>query len=704
MKLFWKIYIAGIITFSVVIAFLSIIHINIDLDQMKAHLIESKTSVALHISKELESEARLSRWPFEVLRDLSRSDDFLFWWIVRDDGIIHLANRSSFISTIAADYFPEAAHAAAEEGLFLNRKQSYGLLVSPIEVENRSWTFWFGFSTEALSKVRNRIYMFTLASFVSSMALLGIIMYFTIGYFTRSLQSLADGAARVGAGDLTHTVQVASNDEIGFLADSFNTMAGNLQETMVSKEYVDSIISSMIDPLFVLDSEARIIMVNPAVCMLLEYQEEELISRPVSFIFSEECDIEHSIQQSAEPSSNGRIPSSEISFRAKNGSTIPIILSSSMMLDKTSQRAFTVCTAKDITDQKKIEEELRLQGEITANMSEGVIMVRADDATLLYVNPTFCRMFGYDSEELVGQHVSILNTEVPGKTPEQVAEEIMKEVFTEGLWRGELCNQRKDGTPFWCYASVTLFEHSLYGQVMIAAHMDITSRKKAEEKIRWALQEKEILLREVHHRVKNNLQTVASLLRLQVSAGGKEVSAKDILTDCQRRIHAIAFIHEKLYQSSDLRHINLGEYLGELAEHVLKSAEASRGNITLVTDTGLVRADIDTAIPCGLIINELVNNAVQHAFADGRGEIRLTVSPEEQGAVTITMSDDGAGLPEGFDIEQVESLGLQLVRDLTEEQLKGVITIDRTGGTRFTISFPPLTESGDPGIEIEGEE
>ena len=225
-------------------------------------------------------------------------------------------------------------------------------------------------------------------------------------------------------------------------------------------------------------------------------------------------------------------------------------------------------------------------------------------------------------------------------------------------------------------------------------------RKKAKEELKRSLAEKEILLREIHHRVKNNLQTVASLLRLQVGAGGKEGTAKDVLSNCQRRIHAIAFIHEKLYQSSDLRHINLGEYLGELAEHVLKSAEMSRGNITLVTDTEPVRADIDTAIPCGLIISELVNNAVQHAFpGTAGGTIRLTISKDTHGTVTITVSDDGGGLPEGFDIEQAGSLGLQLVKDLAEEQLKGKLSLSSENGTTVTMTFP-LLEATDKEIAI----
>ncbi len=215
---------------------------------------------------------------------------------------------------------------------------------------------------------------------------------------------------------------------------------------------------------------------------------------------------------------------------------------------------------------------------------------------------------------------------------------------------------------------------------------DITERKRAEEALRTSLEEKEILLREVHHRVKNNLQVVVSLLNLQ-SQNVPDERVREIFKESRNRIRSMALVHERLYQSSDLSHVDFAEYLRRLTTHLFHSYGLDAGRIELEVDAGDVRLDVNTAVPLGLIINELVSNAIKHAFPDGRrGKIAVGLKPLEGGRFRLAVSDDGAGFPEGVDFRNTESLGMQIVTMLAE-QLEGKLALERGAGTKFVLTF-----------------
>jgi two-component sensor histidine kinase/CheY-like chemotaxis protein len=213
---------------------------------------------------------------------------------------------------------------------------------------------------------------------------------------------------------------------------------------------------------------------------------------------------------------------------------------------------------------------------------------------------------------------------------------------------------------------------------------------KVETRLRASLREKEILLQEVQHRVKNNLQVIASLLRLQASTI-TDPTLHDLFCDSQNRVHAMALVHEQLYQAQDLARVDFAAYLRELATGVLSSYTAHAAQVGLAFDADTVVAlDIDTAIPLGLILTELVSNSLKHAFPDGRPGTITVGLHADAAAVTLTVRNDGVGLPESFDLQTVGSLGLQLVGDLTQ-QLGGTATIDRRGGTAFQIHIPRIS-------------
>ncbi|MCZ7400589.1 MAG: ATP-binding protein [Candidatus Methanoperedens sp.] len=201
-----------------------------------------------------------------------------------------------------------------------------------------------------------------------------------------------------------------------------------------------------------------------------------------------------------------------------------------------------------------------------------------------------------------------------------------------------------------------------------------------------SIQEKEVLLREIHHRVKNNMQIVSSLLMLQ-SQNIEDKKYKDVFIDSQNRIHAMALIHEKLYQSESIAQINFKEYVSDIVSNIIGSY-GQKSNIQIDINVENIPIKIDYAVPCGLIINELVTNSLKYAFPDGRqGKIQISVTSNDNNMIRLSISDDGVGIPEDVDIRNTKTLGLELVTSLAEGQLHGEIILNRENGTEFQINF-----------------
>jgi two-component sensor histidine kinase/FixJ family two-component response regulator len=220
-----------------------------------------------------------------------------------------------------------------------------------------------------------------------------------------------------------------------------------------------------------------------------------------------------------------------------------------------------------------------------------------------------------------------------------------------------------------------------------ALRADLARRQRVEEALTAALHEKELLLKEMHHRIKNNLQVISSLLNLQAGSS-EDPLVRKIFQDSQARIYAMAMIHETLQRSRDLARVDLGDYLRSLVAELCRSYDAEAQRIAVRTQFEEVWVNADTAIPCGLILNELLSNAFKYAFPqDMQGDIHVTLRADSGQGVTLTVRDTGVGLPEGLDFRATDSLGMQLVC-LLAEQLRGMITLERRAGTAFTVTFP----------------
>jgi two-component sensor histidine kinase/PAS domain-containing protein len=235
-------------------------------------------------------------------------------------------------------------------------------------------------------------------------------------------------------------------------------------------------------------------------------------------------------------------------------------------------------------------------------------------------------------------------------------------------------------------ASPLLDDHSEV-RGCIAACLDITERTQMEAELKASLAEKEVLLKEIHHRVKNNLQIICSLLSLQGLAI-TDPHLQELFHVSEHRIHAMALVHETLYQATDFAQLNFARYLRTLSQHLFDAYGIDPGQITLTTQVEDLALPLDMAIPCGLILNELLSNAFKHAFPAGRaGRVAVVFEATPEGSATLQVGDTGVGLPRGIDFRTTDSLGLQLVSVLTE-QLGGTLSCEQGHGTTFRLTFP----------------
>ena len=272
---------------------------------------------------------------------------------------------------------------------------------------------------------------------------------------------------------------------------------------------------------------------------------------------------------------------------------------------------------------------------------------------------------------------------------EPCAECIARKTHIDGMLRtSEEEGILKDGNRINFIASCSPIRNQ-DGEVISVVEVlhDITERKRAEDQTKKSLQEKEVMLREIHHRVKNNLQVISSLLNMQVRTA-RDKETIDILSESRDRIQAMSLIHSQLYEGRDLAEINMKGFIDQLLGQLLQSYPIRDIRITRVVRVDDYPFPLSTAVPVGLIINELLSNALKHAF-DGKGEglIEVSLTASKSGRIDLTVGDDGVGLPPGFDINATGTLGLRLVKILVKDQLQGTLEVMSDGGTTFKMGF-----------------
>jgi PAS domain S-box-containing protein len=320
--------------------------------------------------------------------------------------------------------------------------------------------------------------------------------------------------------------------------------------------------------------------------------------------------------------------------------------------------------------------------------NDGIFLFDPDLNEILDVNPRACQMLGYTKEEFFSLPVSVI-------FPDHMAR---LQAFALSLaeagrgWIDEVVCQTRTGDLLDVELSASESNHAP-GQpsCIIALLRDISERKAAAGRAEASLHEKEVLLREIHHRVKNNLQIVSSLIDLQATKCD-DPEALAMLRECGNRVRSMAIIHEKLYQTHDLARIAFDAYVGTLISELFRSHGAAESEIQVEIDTNQISLDINSAVPCGLIVNELVSNSLKYAWSGGgspdRGAtLQVQLASASAGQLALRIADNGCGLPGPVDLTNSSTLGLRLVSSLVR-QLDGEIEVDTSAGTSYTIEFP----------------
>ncbi|MEW6266663.1 MAG: PAS domain S-box protein [Thermodesulfobacteriota bacterium] len=340
----------------------------------------------------------------------------------------------------------------------------------------------------------------------------------------------------------------------------------------------------------------------------------------------------------------------------------------------------------DITEKKRAEDALRESEErfrlMVRNALVGILVTQ--DGGIVYANPEIERATQYSFDELLGR--SFLEFIHPEER--DMVFDLYKRRFENKpiprYFEGRFI--RRDGREGWYKISSVLIEWNNRPALQVFLS-DITEIKRAAEELRNALREKETLLQEVHHRIKNNLQIIVSLLGLQ-SRRIKDKKVQEVFQESKNRVMALSLVHEVLYKSSSLEAISLDKYIFRLARSLASAYDAPRRGISLNVQADEIKLQFDYAVPCGLIINELITNALKYAFPQDRsGEIRVVARSIGEDEVEIVISDNGIGLPEGYDWKRSGTLGLPLMAEIAEIQLHGCIQLDGGNGLTVTIRF-----------------
>ena len=301
----------------------------------------------------------------------------------------------------------------------------------------------------------------------------------------------------------------------------------------------------------------------------------------------------------------------------------------------------------------------------------------------LEVNEVVSKRLGYTNEELL----SMTPTDLVSPEKSDLIQVNAEKLFKKGQNTFEIVLVTKDGKEIPVEVNNHFIDYN-GKRVSLAVSRDITDRKKSEEQLKSSLEEKIVLLREIHHRVNNNLQIISSLFNLQ--SNYVDENSKDILMASQSRVKSMAMIHEKLYQSPDLTRINMKDYIESFVSGLFSLYMVETTAIHLQTDLEDIEMGIDTAIPVGLIINELVTNSLKHAFPAGNEGGIIEISFRKEGELlTLKIADNGIGLPERRKIETKKSLGLQLVSNLVN-QLDGTMMVSGENGTEVKLQFEEL--------------
>ncbi|MEX0685240.1 MAG: PAS domain S-box protein [Balneolales bacterium] len=434
-------------------------------------------------------------------------------------------------------------------------------------------------------------------------------------------------------------------------------------------EYTDDIVSLHRE-------DGSYVYCSPSVEKTLGYKSDEIIGKsPFDFFYpgkAQKGRVEFEKLYSKKESSEH-----ELLMKHKSGHYIWLEVKVNPIMDEQGKIKYIVASSRDITEKKASAEELKLQKayfeQLFASSPEGIVILNTA-GRIENANQSFQNLFNYSKDELLG--LKLHHIIYPDKPS---SENVHWANYTEIVWK------RKDGRQLdiSLIGAPIIYDNRSVGSYVI--FRDITFQKSNENYIKQSLLEKEVLLKEIHHRVKNNMQIISGLHNMQAMKI-KDKKTQAVFRESQNRVQAMALIHDQLYRSSDLEGLDFADYLRNLIHQLFSSY--GRNKITYAIEADPVTISVKQAVPCGLIINELVTNSIKHAFGPGEGgRVQIRLKKNKGPSVLLEVSDNGVGLPDNFDIDKVgTSMGMQLINGLVN-QIKGTLTLSSDEETTFSILF-----------------
>ena len=452
-----------------------------------------------------------------------------------------------------------------------------------------------------------------------------------------------------------------------------------------SEEKYRRIIETARDAIITVDSDGMVVSWNRGAEEMFGYSSEEVAGKPLETFIPAEHIEKHRFNEGNLEGISKFIDDVEATRR--DGSRFPVELT--VVGWHYMDGDYVTAVIRDVSERKKAEARLRESEEkyrALFNLSpEYIILLDVDDGRILDINSTLAGKLMIPRERLIGRSVYDLEfiSEDARREFQSKLETIKREGSVEPY---EMELEDPAGNRY----TVRIYNKRIHAgdrDSVIVVLSDITDLKRTQEMLERSLAEKELLLKEIHHRVKNNLMIISSLLSMQ-SRQIKDEDTLEIFRESENRARSMALIHERLYRSEDLKNVDISEYIRTLGVEIFNSYNLDPSMIRLSFDMQEFRADIETAIPIGLIFTELMTNAIKHAFPDGRGDIKVSLKRSD-GTVTLEVSDNGVGLPGDLDWESTPSLGLQIVRGLSD-QIDARVDVISDEGTTFRISFEEL--------------
>jgi PAS domain S-box-containing protein len=471
----------------------------------------------------------------------------------------------------------------------------------------------------------------------------------------------------------------------GFITDITDRIT-NEEEIKKSEAYYKTIFENTGTATIIIEDNTIISLANSEFEKLSGYSKEELEGKKSWIDLLVEDEIERIMDYHNSRRSNKSTPKNyEIKLVNKDAAIRDVYVTVAL-LPYTQKRLISFLDITDKKESRKALKESQKKYRDLAELLPQTIFESNLNGDITFTNRIGLKIFGYTQEDL-DRGLNILQLLDP-KDHLKALEDSQRSLLMEVLSVEEYTALKKDGThfPILEYSNAIKQNNKVVGSRGVI--VDLTDIKNVENNLKASLQEKEILLREIHHRVKNNMQIISSLLNLQTEYVDDE-KAVNVLQESQNRVRSMAIIHEKLYQSKDLTHINFVDYIQSLVLNLFYSYDIDNTQIKPILKIENISLNIETAVPCGLIISELISNSLKYAFPNKmNGEIIVSLKSEKN-TYQLCVCDNGIGLPEDINFNNIKTLGLLLVNSLTE-QIDGKVTIYRDNGTQYKITFKEL--------------